>query len=152
MVLCKQQATSSTRSFDLFLSLCQVHPSTSRRWHDEIEAQGHARIDAPVSGGVKVRNRNAFLFCCWFCVHSWTLDEHLKIPSPREHKTEHWHSWWVARTRQPWKRHNHIWMQWGHEQLHVVALERDQLQSCATTWRWQLKWLASAKRWIWEKV
>ena len=32
----------------------QVHPTTSRRWHDEAEALGHARIDAPVSGGVKV--------------------------------------------------------------------------------------------------
>jgi 3-hydroxyisobutyrate dehydrogenase-like beta-hydroxyacid dehydrogenase len=31
----------------------QVHPSTSRRWNDELKAKGHSRIDAPVSGGVK---------------------------------------------------------------------------------------------------
>lgn len=30
-----------------------VSPSTSRRWHDMWQSQGHAMLDAPVSGGVK---------------------------------------------------------------------------------------------------
>jgi 3-hydroxyisobutyrate dehydrogenase len=30
-----------------------VSPSTSRRWHDTWRSQGHAMLDAPVSGGVK---------------------------------------------------------------------------------------------------
>jgi 3-hydroxyisobutyrate dehydrogenase len=30
-----------------------VSPSTSRRWHDTWKSQGHAMLDAPVSGGVK---------------------------------------------------------------------------------------------------
>lgn len=44
---------ASSSSSIVFVDCSTVHPSTSRRWNDEIAAKGHARIDAPVSGGVK---------------------------------------------------------------------------------------------------
>lgn len=43
----------NTTSKVVFVDSSTVHPTTSRRWNDEMAAQGHARIDAPVSGGVK---------------------------------------------------------------------------------------------------
>ncbi|CAB9525942.1 hydroxyisobutyrate dehydrogenase, mitochondrial [Seminavis robusta] len=37
----------------LFVDCSTVHPSTSRRWNEELKEKGHTRMDAPVSGGVK---------------------------------------------------------------------------------------------------
>jgi len=46
--------STSASSSVVFVDCSTVHPTTSRRWSDQIAAKGHARIDAPVSGGVKV--------------------------------------------------------------------------------------------------
>jgi 3-hydroxyisobutyrate dehydrogenase len=37
----------------LFVDCSTVSPTTSRYWHDAVQAQGHFMVDAPVSGGVK---------------------------------------------------------------------------------------------------
>eukprot|EP00980_Cylindrotheca_fusiformis_P014728 scaffold4009_cov124-Cylindrotheca_fusiformis.AAC.8 len=37
----------------LFIDCSTVSPTTSRRWHAELESMGHSFFDAPVSGGVK---------------------------------------------------------------------------------------------------
>jgi 3-hydroxyisobutyrate dehydrogenase len=39
-----------------------VSPSTSRRWHENWRSQGHAMLDAPVSGGVKGATDGALTF------------------------------------------------------------------------------------------
>lgn len=54
--------SAQSESSIIFVDCSTVHPSTSRRWHEELEARGHARIDAPVSGGVKGAQDGALTF------------------------------------------------------------------------------------------
>jgi 3-hydroxyisobutyrate dehydrogenase len=50
-----------------------VSPSTSRRWHDTWRSQGHAMIDAPVSGGVKGATDGSLTFMVG-CDHDDALE------------------------------------------------------------------------------
>jgi 3-hydroxyisobutyrate dehydrogenase-like beta-hydroxyacid dehydrogenase len=44
------QASKHCPASTIFIDCSTVSPTTSRRWHDELESQGHAFFDAPVSG------------------------------------------------------------------------------------------------------
>jgi 3-hydroxyisobutyrate dehydrogenase len=48
---CPANATTTTRTVTV-IDCSTVSPSTSRYWHDQLAAQGHVFVDAPVSGGV----------------------------------------------------------------------------------------------------
>jgi 3-hydroxyisobutyrate dehydrogenase len=50
-----------------------VSPSTSRRWHEKWRSQGHAMLDAPVSGGVKGASDGSLTFMVG-CDHDNALD------------------------------------------------------------------------------
>jgi 3-hydroxyisobutyrate dehydrogenase-like beta-hydroxyacid dehydrogenase len=54
----------------VFVDCSTVHPTTSRQWYQEAASRGHSRIDAPVSGGVKVSYDHNYLIGPVVCTMS----------------------------------------------------------------------------------